>query len=138
MQRNELSCRTLGINLCPIVYRRTAAHFRKGETMKCLSIQINSDAIAQFDTPEFLKRVRAIGRSPEVDAFEERGKAYLNFNFFTEMPQVLWQELTDNIYGDESYGPYLRGISIAACEGEDRDEDLLLHHFDPSERLDKF
>lgn len=105
--------------------------------MKCLSIQIQDFAIPDFDQQDFLNRVRELGRAPEVDAFEEKGKQYLNFNFFTEMPSALLRELQSNIYADKEYGEYIRSISIVACESENSEDDLLLHHFDSTQALDK-
>ena len=51
--------------------------------MRCLSIQIKPDAVPDFNKAEFLQRVRAMGRSPEIDDFEEKGVRHLHFNFFT-------------------------------------------------------
>lgn len=106
--------------------------------MRCLSIQIKPDAVAEFDKNDFLKRVRGLGRSPEIDDFEERNIRHLHFNFFTELPEQLWQEIKEKLYGDNTYGPYLGSVSLVACEGETRTEDVLLHHFDPTEQLDRF
>lgn len=106
--------------------------------MRCLSIQIKPDAVPDFNKAEFLKRVRAMGRSPEIDDFEEKGIRHLHFNFFTELPELLWQEVQENLYGDDADGKNLSSISLVACEGEMHAEDLLLHHFDPHEALDRF
>lgn len=104
--------------------------------MQCLTIQIDSSAIDSFNRQDFLRRLNAIGRSPEIDAFEEKGRKYLNFNFFTELPKVLWDELQTHIYKTDEYGKYLGSISIVACEGERPEDDLLLHHFDPGIKCD--
>lgn len=106
--------------------------------MRCLSIQIKPDAVPDFNKAEFLERVRTMGRSPEIDDFEEKSVRHLHFNFFTELPEILWQEMQENLFGDDAFGKNLRRISLVACEGEMRAEDLLLHHFDPSETLDRF
>jgi len=106
--------------------------------MKCLTIQIDSSAVDSFDRQQFLQQVNAMGRSPEIDAFEEKGRKYLNFNFFTEFPKVLWAELQTKIYKDDDYGKYLDSVSIVACEGERAEDDLLLQHFDKSIKCDSF
>lgn len=106
--------------------------------MRCLSIQIKPDAVPDFNKAEFLQQVRAIGRSPEIDDFEEKGVRHLHFNFFTELPETLWQEMQEKLYGDDAFGQNLRNLSLVACEGEMHAEDLLLHHFDPTETLDRF
>jgi hypothetical protein len=103
--------------------------------MRCLSLQIKPEAIPDFDRKEFLSLIRSGGRSPEIDAFEENGVSYLNFNFFTEKPDLLWQELKNSVYGGD-YGAYLKKISLVACEAEKHEEDLVLHHFDSQIKLD--
>lgn len=106
--------------------------------MRCLSIQIKPEAVSDFDKNDFLKRVRTLGRSPEIDDFEEKNIRHLHFNFFTEMPEALWQELKEKLFGEQTYGAYLASVSLVACEGESHAEDLLLHHFDSTQRLDQF
>ncbi|MEN0036482.1 MAG: hypothetical protein AAGC78_05420 [Cellvibrio sp.] len=105
--------------------------------MQCISIQIQPKHSREFNRDQFLQRVRAI-RSPEVDAIEEKGKLYLSFNFFTEFPAQLWQELNAALYQDAIYGAVIAPVSVAICEGETDEECLLLHHFDSSEKLDSF
>lgn len=105
--------------------------------MRCLSIQIPPEFMADFDQTEFLSRVRALGRSPEIDRFKEQGKSHLSFNFFTEMPALLWRDLHTHLYLDAHYGAVISATSIAVCEGvEETDEYLVLHHPDPSEKRD--
>jgi hypothetical protein len=105
--------------------------------MYCISFQINPSFARDFDREEFLARVRQV-RSPEVDAIEEKGKLFLSFNFFTEFPAQLWQELHGLLFADSAYAPKLAPYCIVICEGEDEDDCLLLHHFDPNEKLDSF
>lgn len=104
--------------------------------MQCISIQIHSSAIPDFDRGDFLARISFTGRSPEIDAFEEKGVSYLNFNFFTEKPAALWRELNKSIYLGE-YGDYMKKVSIVACETDQHPEGLLLHHYDPRVALDR-
>jgi len=102
--------------------------------MRCLTIQIPPQFVATFDRTEFLLRVRELGRSPEIDAFSEEGNHYLSFNFFTEMPARLWDDLQQNLYRHPEYGAIISQSSIAVCDGEQEADDyLLLHHFDPAE-----
>ena len=105
--------------------------------MQCISIQIQPKYSREFDREAFLRRVRAI-RSPEVDAIEEKGKLFLSFNFFTELPVPLWQALSESLYKDTDYAATIAPVSVVICEGETDDECLLLHHFDSSEQLDTF
>ncbi|HEY8940627.1 MAG TPA: hypothetical protein VIM59_10565 [Cellvibrio sp.] len=105
--------------------------------MYCISFQIQPKFAREFDRDEFLRRVRPV-RSPEVDAIEEKGKLFLSFNFFTEFPAQLWQELQPLLFADAAYAPKLAPYSVVICEGESDDDCLLLHHFDPAEKLDSF
>lgn len=105
--------------------------------MYCISFQIQPESAREFDRTEFLQRARTV-RSPEIDAIEEKGKLYLSFNFFTEFPAQLWQELRQALFVDINYAPKLAPLCVVVCEGEADDEYLLLHHFDSNEKLDSF
>ncbi|HWV15727.1 MAG TPA: hypothetical protein VN030_09855 [Cellvibrio sp.] len=110
--------------------------------MHFISIQIQPEFLPQFDRQAFLTRVRAAGRSPEIDEFEEKGKRYLQFTFFTENPRLLWQDLQAALYRNSEYRSIISPISIAVCESEPEGKHanhdfLLLHHFDSSEKLDQ-
>ncbi len=103
--------------------------------MYCISFQIQPAFAREFDRTEFLRRARTV-RSPEVDAIEEKGKLFLSFNFFTEFPAQLWQELQQALFLDPAYAPKLAPFCVVICETEEEDKCLLLHHFDSSEKLD--
>jgi len=103
--------------------------------MHCISIQIQPKFAREFVRDAFLARVRPI-RSPEVDAIEEKGQLHLSFNFFTEFPVQLWQDLNRVLYKDADYAAVLGPVSVAICEDEESGDCLLLHHFDPNEKLD--
>lgn len=103
--------------------------------MHCISIQIQPKFAREFEREPFLTRVRPI-RSPEVDAIEEKGNLLLSFNFFTEFPVLLWHDLNQVLYKDSDYAAVLGPVSVAICEDEESGDCLLLHHFDPTEKLD--
>lgn len=103
--------------------------------MHCISIQIQPKYARDFNRDELLKRVRDY-RSPEVDAYEEKGKLLLSFNFFTEFPAKLWQQLHKALYQDSQYAAVIAPVSVVICEDEETEACLLLHHYDPSETLD--
>lgn len=105
--------------------------------MYCISIQIQPESLTSFNKSDFLLRVRAAGRSPEIDDFEEKGQHYLQFNFFTERPKLLWQELQIALYNNPEYSEIIKPISIVICEDENASECLLLHHFDSNEKPDQ-
>jgi len=110
--------------------------------MHFISIQIQPEFLPTFDRQEFLSRVRGVGRSPEIDEFEQKGERYLQFTFFTERPKQLWQDLQTALYNNSEYSKIISPISIAVCESESEDKHaadsfLVLHHFDKNEKIDK-
>jgi len=104
--------------------------------MQSISIQVQPEFLEAFDRAAFLTQVRSVGRSPEIDEFTEKGKTYLNFNFFTEFPKKLWQDLQQALYQHTEYSKIISPISIAVCEDESHpDGFILLHHFDVNEKV---
>lgn len=104
--------------------------------MQSISIQIQPEFLSDFDRATFLKQVRAVGRSPEIDEFTEKGETYLTFNFFTEFPKKLWQDLQQALYQNADYSKIISPISIAVCEDESHPQGyFFLHHFDVNEKL---
>lgn len=102
--------------------------------MQSISIQIQPEQLAAFDRSAFLAQVRAVGRSPEIDEFEEQGTQYLSYNFFTEQPKKLWQDLQTALYKHPAYAQVIAPVSIAVYEDESHPQGfVLLHHFDPAE-----
>jgi hypothetical protein len=107
--------------------------------MQCISIQIQPEFLGEFDRKKFLAQVRSVGRSPEIDEFNEKGKNFLNYNFFTEKPRKLWQDLQSALYKNPDYSAVISPVSIAVFEDEDEDNPMgfiVLHHFDSTEKID--
>lgn len=107
--------------------------------MQCISIQIQPEFLAGFDRKEFLAQVRAVGRAPEIDEFTEKGKTFLTYNFFTERPKMLWQDLQSALYQNPDYTSVISPVSVAVFEDENEENPmgfLVLHHFDPKEKID--
>ena len=105
--------------------------------MQYISIQIAPEFLAKFDRHYFLARVKAVGRTPEIDEFVEKGERYLQFHFFTETPKVLWQDLQNALYSHSEYSNVICPISIAVYDDENTNNPLLtLHHFDKNEKID--
>jgi hypothetical protein len=104
--------------------------------MQSISIQIQPEFLATFDRQLFLTQVRAVGRAPEIDEFSEKGKTYLTYTFFTEFPKKLWQDLQAALYCHAKYSQIISSVSIAAYEDETLPQGyLILHHFDPTEKV---
>jgi hypothetical protein len=104
--------------------------------MFCISIQIRPKVAASFTREELLDRVHHI-RSPEVDAYEEKGKLLLSFNFFTELPNSLWNQLQAALFDHSEFGLQLKNNCIVLAEDEITEACYLLHHFDTNEALDR-
>jgi hypothetical protein len=110
--------------------------------MSTLCIQVQPDRAPDID----LARVRALGedvasnkelvsRFAVVDGKDK--EPYSNLMFETTELEELWRVLQDALYKDEKVGSALSQASMAMCEGNDGWNDyLLLHHFDPSVKLD--
>jgi hypothetical protein len=95
------------------------------------------DLDASYSEDDVIKRVKSLGRFPEVDVVEDDGR-FVNLNFFTEELPVLWQELQQGLLADGSLGSWVKQVAIIVCEGEKSwDDYLLLSHPDTSEKLDQ-
>jgi len=105
--------------------------------MKCLSIQIQPELDLNHKPEELIELSRSLGRFPEVDEITDDGKT-IQLNYFSEQLPVLWQELQLGIFESSVVGQWAKKVSIVVCEGESGwDDFLLLHHFDPTEKLDE-
>ena len=107
-------------------------------------IQIHPDQSQGLD----LDRVQAICEQVSTDsslvkrfAFRDRpargkDRRHINLIFDTDRPAVLWKRLLQSLYGCDVVGRPLQMASMAMCEGDGGWKDyLLLHHYDPRERL---
>jgi hypothetical protein len=112
--------------------------------MSTLCIQIQPNRAIGID----MKRVRALAESLASDnelitrfaivEGDDRGP-YSNLMFETSDPQKLWHLVSDALYKDGKVGPALASGSMAMCEGSNGWTNyLLLYHFDPSVKLDRF
>lgn len=103
--------------------------------MKCLTIQIQPQAVGSDNEQAVINQAKALGRFPEIDRITEGG-GYTNLNFFSEFLSQLWADLS-SLLTDPELGPWLKANSIIVCEGDKGwDDHLLLSHFDPAETLD--
>src|SRR5690242_13165699 len=104
--------------------------------MQTISIQIPREHLARSDRQLFLTQVCAVSRAPELDEFSEKGETFLTYTFFTEFPKQLWQDLQAALYSHSEYSNIISPISIAAYEDETLPHGyLILHHFDPMEKV---
>jgi len=70
--------------------------------MYCLSVHVLPDYVAQFNQPLFLQTVKSVGRTPEIDRFQEKHGPVLQYHFFTEKPVPVWQALDRALFGDDA------------------------------------
>ena len=110
-------------------------------------IQIHPERSRDLD----LARVRAICESLASDtelirrfAFRDRPaegdeRHHVNLIFDTDRPVDLWRLLRGWLYESDGLGRPMQMSSLAMCEGEHGWRDyLLLYHYDPRERLNRF
>lgn len=103
--------------------------------MYCLSIQVLPEKVSTFDHKKFLQQLAGVSRTPEVDRFQERGQEFLHYNFFTEKPVAVWQELQAALLNPAA--DHWAKALLIACEPLDAPDDArLLHHPDPREKID--
>lgn len=104
--------------------------------MKYLSIQIQTNRDESFSVEDAIDLSRALGRFPEVDKADDKGK-FIHLNYFSEDLTALWSELRAGLLDDGTLGEWLRKVSVVVCEGPTNpDEYLLLWHWDSEEKLD--
>lgn len=103
--------------------------------MKCLSIQLQPKIDTSFNEKDLIELVRSIGRSPEIDTSDDKGK-YISLHFFTEDLIVLWGELQQEFRKNNALNEWINKVAIIACEGDRGwDDYLLLSHYDESETI---
>lgn len=102
--------------------------------IKCLSIQIDLSRDASFDADDMRRALKQLGRYPEVDRDPET-PGLVQFNLFSENVDALWAQLKDKLFSNGPLALWLDKVAIVVCDGEqDRDDGLLLWHFDKSSR----
>jgi hypothetical protein len=110
--------------------------------MKALHIQVQpgrAPGLEEAVARDLLRDVGAgTGVVARVDVTEgyDNGR-YLNIDYVTDDLPRLWS-LLKKVLQDPTTGPLLARSLIVVCQGEAGwDDYLLLHHFDPSEPLDR-
>lgn len=104
--------------------------------MKYLSIQIQQGRDLSHTVDEALALSRQLGRFPELDWADDKGK-FIHLNYFSENLVTLWSDLEQGLMNDATLGPWLRAVSVVVCERpENADDLLLLWHWDSGESLD--
>ena len=112
-------------------------------SLKDLCIQIQPHLAWELDVSAIHNRCDKLASSNiEIECFtvveDAEDVAYINLMFTTKALEALWEILQAQLYGDEYLGPLLLKSSIATCQGiHGWDDYLLLHHFDPTVRLDR-
>ena len=111
--------------------------------MTDLCIQVHSHREPLLDLNSLRAQCeRLANETGMVRRFSQRefdGGAYVNLMFQTDHAKLLWNLLHEQLYQTSAFGKLLGTSSIAVCEGRfGWDDYLLLHHFDASEKCDKF
>lgn len=112
--------------------------------MRHLNVQLQPDRATSLDLSktraaiEELARNHAIVAGFNTNEGDDHGR-YTNFTFLANDPRILWDRIQAEVLGDPEIGSEVADCSIIVCEGEHGWEDyLLLHHFDPAQKLDEF
>ena len=98
-----------------------------------LSIQLHPDRSKQLDLTDAIERLSDLAPGAEVDDGVDH-RRYVNINYNATSVASLWRLIQAELNDD----PELARCAIVCCEGKSgRDDYLLLHHYDPKEKLDK-
>jgi hypothetical protein len=108
--------------------------------MRTLSIQLHPNRIESGDTERLVETLQRAASGASLRAIaQDRGDddgPYINLSFAAPDHVAAWSQLRA-VYEDADVGTQLASASIVVCEGADGWNDyLLLHHFDPAEKLD--
>jgi hypothetical protein len=113
-------------------------------TIKTLNIQLQPMLFAVNLCDLAVKKLKALENnkklvtSAKYDYGEEDGIHYINITFTSLDIIQLWRTIQKQFLTETSAGMMFKSGSIIVCEGDFGWNDyLLLHHFDPLEKLDK-
>jgi hypothetical protein len=114
---------------------RASARFRKEQLdMRSACIQYQPDRAAP-DEARVRQALRTALPDAEIVLGDDHGR-YENITFFAESPEAALSRVRA-VFDSPSVGRAARASCIVACQGEHGwDDYLLLHHYDPAERLD--
>lgn len=105
-------------------------------------IQIHTDRAPDLDLAAVRQACEVLARDKMlVKCFAVIDKGcgdHVNLMFATEHPRCFWDVLSRALFQCGSYADGLKNASIVMCEGtRGWDDYRLLHHFDPTQPLDK-
>jgi hypothetical protein len=108
---------------------------------KELCIQVHPDRVTGLNMNAVRLRCEALASNPLVHRFAQSegvdSGRYVNIMFETADITALWSLVWREIYSDVAVGLPMRLASIATCQGKQGwDDYLLLHHYDPAQKLD--
>ena len=108
-------------------------------TMRGLAVQVDVDKLTG-NADALVARLRAAAESAGFEFINEvRGNdngPYVNMNFAAVDYIAGWSQLR-RLFDDPDVGRQLAAATIIVCEGRESWNDyLLLHHFDPGEKVD--
>jgi hypothetical protein len=105
--------------------------------MKAIHVQLQPALSTDLDVPVAVSRLTGVAERVKALVRVSEGfdnSPYTNVDFMTLDPRELWLRLQVEL----RTVPGMTMASIICCQGEHGwDDYLLLHHFDPSQPLDK-
>ena len=108
--------------------------------MRRLNVQIHPTRISHGSPDELIESLKAAADGAVLafcgqNAGQDAGP-YINLSFIAADPVAGWSRMRV-LYDASEIGRRLALSTIVVCEGEQGwDDYLLLHHFDPAEKLD--
>ncbi|OYW68757.1 MAG: hypothetical protein B7Z40_01635 [Bosea sp. 12-68-7] len=108
--------------------------------MTVFCIQLQPERATGIDFDAVTKRAAAFADTSSfvVDFWTDIGDDYINLMFATEMRKLFWHAFLAEFLGLDPHGQAIRNCCLAYCEGSRGwDDYLVLHHYDPTEQLDR-
>jgi hypothetical protein len=124
-----------GFPRCEVCAAGPAAELVRGDEgvgpMKRLHIQIQSARSPGLDVDMAVARLQILSAAVVSRGVDDG--PYINVDYRPADVRALWAAVREQVRAD----PALASSAIVCCEGERGwDDYLLLHHYDPAERLD--
>ena len=108
--------------------------------MPALNVQVHPERVPGLDLDAVLEIFSNAAQMADAEltlSEDPDNGPYIDYDFLTGDLVRLWEVLQSQVFSDDVLGQQLAHAAIATCQGSKGwDNYLLLHHYDPSLKLD--